>query len=173
MNPSPLVRATDSLIMRVVLIILSLAATQATNPLAGDTPDPKDGVLSKLSKLGADTVQKRMVVGGVTGFLAGVAVKKAQDTIVTCSLLGLAAVGTSCYMGWVSPADLEAAAAGVAAKAEATVSGLLASKMFSQPEEDVKTSITKGKVMLSNVYKRAPGLVAGGAAGALLGFRLG
>ena len=43
---------------------------------------------SSLTKLGADTKEKRFAVGGVSGFLGGLALKKSQDLGASCHWVG-------------------------------------------------------------------------------------
>ena len=142
----------------IALLLCCIAAAAAKD---------EDTILAKLSSIGADTDGKRAVVGGLGGFISGMMVKKAQDTILTCMLLGGGAAAASCYLGWVKPDDIEAAAAEALKKVESSAPWSLFAE--AAPQVDVQ----KTKVMLSNIYKRAPGVLAGGATGALLGYRLG
>ena len=43
----------------------------------------------------------------------------------------------------------------------------------STSSEAIESKIGRSKLILKNLYKRAPGLVVGGAVGGLLGYRLG
>ena len=96
-------------------------------------------------------------------------IRKTQDMVLTTGLLGGAAVAGACYVGWIKPDQIEEVAD--AAAQQVGVSGMLTSLFASVPDEvkDVKRS----KKALSKIYKAAPGLVAGTAAGFALGYKLG
>ena len=157
--------------MRVAILAFLLAS--ATGSWSTPKEEPADkkaaSIVQQLKGLGADTVGKRAVVGGVAGFLGGAAIRKTQDTILTCGILGGVAVAGACYVGWIKPEDVEKAAE----KAAETVGvGSLVGNLFSSVEEKVE-SIKTSKISVSKIYKAAPGLVAGSTLGFALGYRLG
>ena len=143
----------------ICLLLLALSAAVA------DETEPIDKAVNQLEKLGANSVQKRAVVGGVAGLIGGMVVKKAQDAIVTCTLLGGIACGGAVYAGWVKPEQLDKVVD--EAKQRAGAFG----RMFSAAADAVPSKVKESKV--STMYKKAPGLVLGGAAGFMLGYKLG
>lgn len=152
----------STLILAAALAVVS--ATDAPTPVEKAATE----AVSKLEKMGVDTVQKRAVIGGAAGLIGGMIVKKMQDTLVTCGVIGGVLVGGACYIGWVKPEQVEE----VATKAKDQATGWYA-KYFGDAGASIQTKISKSKLMAERLYKRAPGLVVGGAAGALVGYRLG
>jgi len=108
------------------------------------------------------------VVGGAAGFVGGLLIKKTQDMALMCGVLGGAAVAGACYAGWIDPKQLEAVSEDAIGKAQSWYD-----KAFGASAPPPAERLSKSKIMLSNVYKKAPGLVLGGAVGALVGYRLG
>ena len=153
--------------MKVLLFALVAAAAAKESTVEKAASD----AVSSLEKVGVDTVYKRGVVAGVVGLAGGMVVKKTVDTVMTCALLGGAAVGGACYIGWITPAQMEDAAS-KATEAANKAKGYYES-LFGSAADDVKEKVKKSKIIMSNVYKRAPGLVVGGAVGSLIGYRLG
>jgi len=125
--------------------------------------------VSRLEAMGVDTVQKRAVVGGVAGMVGGLLVKKAQDTVLTCGVIGGLAVAGACYVGWIDPKQVEDQATAAADKAQ----GYFQSVFGAATAPAVASKVSKSKVILSNLYKTAPGLVVGGAVGSVIGYSLG
>jgi len=113
-------------------------------------------IVSKLSALGADTNTKRAAVGGVIGFVGGTAVRKTQDLVLTCGLLGGAAVAGACYFGYIEEEDI--------AKVVTALSGVSSRfGSFFSAVVDVKLSD----------FVAAPGLTTGVALGFALGYKMG
>ena len=113
-------------------------------------------IVSKLSALGADTNTKRAAVGGVIGFVGGTAVRKTQDLLLTCGLLGGAAVAGACYFGYIEEEDI--------AKVVTALSGVSSRfGSFFSAVVDVKLSD----------FVAAPGLTTGVALGFALGYKMG
>ena len=126
-------------------------------------------IKEKLQEIGANTQNKRAAVGGVLGFGAGMMIKQTQNMIITAGLLGGAATAGACYVGLVKPEDVEAKAGASLRKAESAVAST--SSWFG-PSPPIK--IDSGtKLSLSRIYHKAPGFVAGAAAGVALGYKLG
>lgn len=101
--------------MKMLLIMLVAAMSAAKETVVEKAASE---AVQKLDKLGVDTVQKRAVIGGVAGMVGGVLLKKTADTVMTCAVLGGAVVGGACYVGWISPAQVEEAKAKVQGAAE-------------------------------------------------------
>ena len=81
-------------IVRVLLIVgAALAAEEESKVEQAAT-----NAVQKLSSMGADSVEKRAVIGGIAGLIGGIVVKKAQDTVLTCGLVGGVIVGGACYV---------------------------------------------------------------------------
>jgi len=113
-------------------------------------------IVSKLSALGADTNTRRAAVGGVIGFVGGTAVRKTQDLVLTCGLLGGAAVAGACYFGYIEEEDI--------AKVVTALSGVSSRfGSFFSAVVDVKLSD----------FVAAPGLTTGVALGFALGYKMG
>jgi len=113
-------------------------------------------IVSKLSALGADTNTKRAAVGGVIGFVGGTVVRKTQDLLLTCGLLGGAAVAGACYFGYIEEEDI--------AKVVTALSGVSSRfGSFFSAVVDVKLSD----------FVAAPGLTTGVALGFALGYKMG
>ena len=89
-------RCTISAALLLLAIGVPLASGVELEKAAGDA-------VSFLEKNGVDTVEKRAVVGGVLGLVGGMVLKKTQDTLITCGVLGGAIIGGACYVGWVTP----------------------------------------------------------------------
>ena len=81
-------------IVRVLLIVgAALAAEEESKVEQAAT-----NAVQKLTSMGADSVEKRAVIGGIAGLIGGIVVKKAQDTVLTCGLVGGVIVGGACYV---------------------------------------------------------------------------
>jgi hypothetical protein len=158
--------------MRGIFVFAIIAGSATGVVLKKEEPvEKKTGsIVSKLSALGADTNTKRAAVGGVIGFVGGTVVRKTQDLVLTCGLLGGAAVAGACYFGYIKEDDI---AKVVETAAEKTgVSSMFGS--FFSAVEDVKLSDVKVlKSPFQKIYRAAPGLTTGIALGFALGYKMG
>ena len=89
----------------------------------------------------------------------------ARVLALTCTLLGGIACGGAVYAGWVKPEQLDKVVDEAKQRADAF------GRMFSAAADAVPSKVKESKV--STMYKKAPGLVLGGAAGFMLGYKLG
>merc|ERR1712196_505397 len=101
MGPNP-EQINPTMVAKLVLLAL-VVMCGAESPVEKAASE----AVSKLDSMGADTVQRRAVVGGVAGVVAGLLAKKAADTIVTCGVLGGILVGGACYIGWIKPEQVK------------------------------------------------------------------
>ena len=159
-------------LMRGILVFTIIAGLATGAVLKKEEPVEKktSSIVSKLSALGADTNTKRAAVGGVIGFVGGTVVRKTQDLVLTCGLLGGAAVAGACYFGYIKEDDI---AKVVESAAEKTgVSSMFGS--FFSAVEDVKLSDVKVlKSPFQKIFRAAPGLTTGVALGFALGYKMG
>jgi len=126
-------------------------------------------LVKKLDSYGADTMAKRAAVGGVVGFVGGTMIRKTQDLVLTCGILGGAAVAGACYVGWIKPEDVNKAAE---TAADAVGAKSMFDSLFTTSVEDV-VDLKKSKTAMSKIYKAAPGLVVGTALGFGVGYKIG
>ena len=105
-------------------------------------------------------------VSGVAGLVGGMVVKKTSGMLLNTCLTGAIGIAGACYFGVVKPEQ-------IAARAEKVAD--TGASWFGGGETTVKdlTDINKTKMILSKIYKKAPGVVAGLAGGSLLGYYLG
>ena len=81
-------------IVRVLLIVGAALAAEEESKVE----QAASNAVQKLTSMGADSVEKRAVIGGIAGLIGGIVVKKAQDTVLTCGLVGGVIVGGACYV---------------------------------------------------------------------------
>jgi hypothetical protein len=90
---------------------LCVTLTLAASVVGVDVEKTAESAVSKLESMGADSVQKRAVVGGAAGFVGGLLIKKTQDMALMCGVLGGAAVAGACYAARMRARTCDTAAA--------------------------------------------------------------
>ena len=162
----------------VTTLMVSLATASALGPFGSP---PSDGVhldeaaeslLNRALKLTKDKGGEVGVGAGV-GLACGLVTRKVQSLVVSSALLGGAALGGACYVGWLE-VDQVTVYTQHARAALASRLGPLQRRL--DADDDGAVTLADGKLLLSRVKPfttRHPGFVAALVGGLVLGYQLG